>query len=58
MGAAPGNYTVQVTTSQAHQITNSAAKAVASTTTAIVSGGSGTFTSKVGSGAESNRDAQ
>jgi flagellar hook-associated protein 2 len=51
-GAAPGSYTVQVTQlAKAHQITNSAAKAVASTTTAIVSGGSGTFTFKVGSGA-------
>ena len=51
-GAAPGSYTIQVTQlAKAHQITNSAAKAVASTTTAIVSGGSGTFTFKVGSGA-------
>ena len=51
-GAATGSYTVQVTQlAKAHQITNSAAKAVAATTTPIVSGGSGTFTFKVGSGA-------
>ncbi|ULA68902.1 MAG: Flagellar hook-associated protein fliD [Nitrospira sp.] len=51
-GAATGSYTVQVTQlAKAHQITNSAAKAVAATTTPIVSGGSGTFTFKIGSGA-------
>ncbi|MCS6296505.1 MAG: flagellar filament capping protein FliD [Nitrospira sp.] len=51
-GAATGSYTVQVTQlAKAHQITNSAGKAVAATTTPIVSGGSGTFTFKVGSGA-------
>lgn len=51
-GAATGSYTVQVTQlAKAHQITNSAAKAVSATTTSIVSGGSGTFTFKVGSGA-------
>lgn len=50
-GAATGSYTVQVTQlAKAHQITNKAAKAVSSTTTAIVSGGSGTFTFKVGTG--------
>ena len=51
-GAATGSYTVQVTQlAKAHQITNSAAKAVAATTTPIVSGGAGTFTFKVGTGA-------
>ncbi|MCW5799702.1 MAG: Flagellar hook-associated protein fliD [Nitrospira sp.] len=51
-GAAAGSYTVQVTQlAKAHQITNSTAKAVAATTTPIVSGGSGTFTFKVGTGA-------
>ena len=50
-GAATGSYTVQVTQlAKAHQITNSTAKAVAATTTPIVSG-SGTFTFKVGTGA-------
>lgn len=52
-GAATGSYTVQVTQlAKAHQITNSTAKAVAATTTPVVSGGSGTFTFKVGSGAD------
>lgn len=52
VGAATGSYTVQVSQlAKAHQITNSAAKAVASTTTSIVSGGPGTFTFKVGTGA-------
>ena len=51
-GAATGSYTVQVTQlAKAHQITNNTAKAVAATTTSIVSGGAGTFTFKVGSGA-------
>ncbi|MGZ8422212.1 MAG: flagellar cap protein FliD N-terminal domain-containing protein, partial [Nitrospira sp.] len=50
-GAGTGSYTVQVTQlAKANQITNKSAKAVASTTTAIVSGGPGTFTFKVGSG--------
>lgn len=49
--AVQGSYTVKVTQlAQAHQITNKAAKAVASMTTDIVSGGSGTFTFRVGSG--------
>lgn len=51
-GAATGSYTVQVTQlAKAHQITNNTAKAVAATTSSIVSGGAGTFTFKVGSGA-------
>ena len=50
--AVQGSYTVKVTQlAQSHQITNKAAKAVTSTTTDIVSGGSGTFTFRVGSGA-------
>lgn len=49
--AAQGSYTVKVTQlAQSHQITSKAAKAVASTATDIVSGGSGTFTFRVGSG--------
>ncbi len=49
--AVQGSYTVQVTQlAQSHQITNKAAKAVASTTTDIVGGSSGTFTFRVGSG--------
>ncbi len=49
--AVQGSYTVKVTQlAQSHQITNKAAKAVASTTTDIVSGTSGTFTFRVGSG--------
>jgi flagellar hook-associated protein 2 len=49
--ATPGSYTVQVTQlAAAHQITNKAAKAVASTTTSIVSGASATFAFHVGSG--------
>jgi flagellar hook-associated protein 2 len=49
--AAQGSYTVKVTQlAQSHQITSKAAKAVASTTTDIVSGGSGTFTFRVGTG--------
>ena len=52
VGAATGSYTVQVTQlAKAHQITNNAAKAVAATTTPIVSGGPGTFTFQVGTGA-------
>ncbi|UVT21064.1 MAG: flagellar filament capping protein FliD [Nitrospira sp.] len=49
--AVQGSYTVKVTQlAQSHQVTNKAAKAVASTTTDIVSGASGTFTFRVGSG--------
>ena len=49
--ATPGSYTVEVTQlASAHQVTNKAAKAVASTTTDIVGGGSGTFTFRVGAG--------
>lgn len=49
--AAQGSYTVKVTQlAQSHQITSKAAKAVASTATDIVNGGSGTFTFRVGSG--------
>ena len=52
-GAATGSYTVQVTQlAKAHQISNKASKAVSSTTDAIVSGGPGTFTFKVGSGSD------
>ncbi|MBS0168846.1 MAG: flagellar filament capping protein FliD [Nitrospira sp.] len=52
-GAATGSYTIQVTQlAKSNQITNTAAKAVTSTTTAIVSGGTGTFTFKVGSGSD------
>lgn len=52
-GAATGSYTVQVTQlAKANQITNKAAKALANTTTAIVSGGPGTFTFKLGSGTD------
>jgi flagellar hook-associated protein 2 len=51
--AAAGSYSLQVTQlAKAHQITNKAAKAVASTGTDIVSGGSATFTFRVGSGAD------
>ncbi len=50
-GAATGSYSIQVSQlAKANQITNKAAKAVAGTTSAIVSGGTGTFTFKVGSG--------
>lgn len=49
--ATSGTYSVKVTQlAQSHQITNKAAKAVAATTTDIVSGTSGTFTFRVGSG--------
>lgn len=49
--ATPGSYTVRVTQlAQSHQLANRAAKAVAATTTDIVSGSSGTFTFRVGSG--------
>jgi len=51
--ATPGSYTIGVTQlASTHQIANKAAKAVASTTTDIVSGASGTFKFKVGSGTE------
>jgi flagellar hook-associated protein 2 len=50
--AAPGSYAVRITQlAQSHQITNKSTKAVAATTTDIVSGSSGTFTFRVGSGA-------
>lgn len=50
--AGQGSYTVKVTQlAQSHQVTNKDVKAVSSTTTDIVSGGSGTFTFRVGSGA-------
>jgi flagellar hook-associated protein 2 len=49
--AVQGSYTVKVSQlAQSHQMTNKAAKAVASTTTDIVNGTSGTFTFRVGSG--------
>ncbi len=51
--AVQGSYTIKVTQlAQSHQITNRAAKAVASATTDIVSGLSGTFTFRVGSGTD------
>jgi flagellar hook-associated protein 2 len=51
--AGAGSYSIQVTQlAKAHQITNKAAKAVASTATDIVGGGSGTFTFRVGSGTD------
>ena len=50
--ATAGTYSIQITQlAQSHQITNRAAKAVAATTTDIVAGTSGTFTFRVGSGA-------
>ncbi|MBH0189414.1 MAG: flagellar filament capping protein FliD, partial [Nitrospira sp.] len=49
--ATPGSYTVRVTQlAQSHQLTNKAAKALTATTTDIVSGSSGTFTFRIGSG--------
>ena len=54
-GATPGNYTLSVTQlAAAHQITNKAAKAVASTTTSIVAGASATFSFTVAGGAAQN----
>jgi flagellar hook-associated protein 2 len=51
--AGAGSYSIQVTQlAKAHQITNKAAKAVASTATDIVSGGSATFTFRAGSGTD------
>jgi flagellar hook-associated protein 2 len=49
--ATAGNYTVKVSQlAQSHQVTNKAAKAVASTTTDIVAGASGTFSFTVAGG--------
>lgn len=51
--ATPGSYAIRITQlAQSHQITNTSAKTVATTTTDIVSGSSGTFTFRVGSGAD------
>lgn len=50
--ATPGSYAVRITQlAQSNQITNNSTKTVAATTTDIVSGSSGTFTFRVGSGA-------
>ncbi|MBL8039169.1 MAG: flagellar filament capping protein FliD [Nitrospira sp.] len=50
--ASAGTYSIRVTQlAQSHQIVSKAAKAVSSATTDVVSGGSATFTFKVGSGA-------
>lgn len=49
--ATPGTYRVQVSQlAQSHQVISKAAKTVAATTTDIVSGASGTFTFRVGTG--------
>ncbi len=49
--ATPGTYSIRITQlAQSHQVTNRAAKAVASTSTDIVSGATGSFTFRVGSG--------
>ena len=51
--AGAGSYSIQVTQlAKAHQIATKAAKAVASTATDIVSGGSAVFTFRVGSGSD------
>jgi len=51
--ATPGSYAVRITQlATSHQVTNKAAKAVASTTTDIVEGASGTFTFRVGAGTD------
>lgn len=51
--AGQGSYSLQVTQlAKAHQITNKAAKAVATTTTDITSGAPATFTFRVGTGAD------
>jgi flagellar hook-associated protein 2 len=51
--ATTGTYSVRITQlAQSHQVTNKAAKAVSATTTDIVSGASGTFTFRVGSGSD------
>jgi flagellar hook-associated protein 2 len=50
--ATAGTYSIRITQlAQSHQITNKAAKAVAATTADIVGGASGTFTFRVGTGA-------
>ncbi|MCP9470680.1 MAG: flagellar filament capping protein FliD [Nitrospira sp.] len=49
----PGTYQIQVTRlAQSHQFVSKAAKAVTSTTADIVSGGSATFTFRVGAGSD------
>lgn len=49
--ATPGTYQIQVTRlAQSHQLVSKAAKAVSTTTTDIVSGGSAMFTFRVGTG--------
>jgi flagellar hook-associated protein 2 len=54
-GATAGNYTLKVTQlAAAHQVINNSAKAVAATTTSIVSGASAAFSFKVGTGAVQN----
>lgn len=51
--ATSGTYSLRITQlAQSHQITSKAAKTVATTTTDIVGGGSGTFTFKVGTGTD------
>jgi len=51
--ATPGSYSVRVSRlATAHQMTNTADKAVSSSTADIVAGTSGTFTFRVGSGAD------
>ena len=51
--ATSGTYSLSVTQlAQSHQITSKSAKTVATTTTDIVGGGSGTFTFKVGTGTD------
>jgi flagellar hook-associated protein 2 len=51
--ATSGTYSLKITQlAQSNQITNKAAKTVATTTTDIVGGASGTFTFKVGSGTD------
>ncbi len=51
--ATAGTYSIRITQlAQSHQLTNKAAKAVAATSTDIVGGPSGTFTFRVGSGAD------
>lgn len=51
--ATSGTYSIKITQlAQAQQITNKAAKAVATTTTDIVPGTSGTFTFRVGAGSD------
>ena len=51
--ATAGTYSIRITQlAQSHQLTNRAAKAVAATSTDIVGGTSGTFTFRVGNGAD------